>query len=349
MLRKSMNQCYSWSSKTMSLIGTYQADECEALLRSFPSVSLFDPSCTDEDAERLFSASFFAVEKENSRFALHQAETLKKQVIEYFPSEFSLLSMQEHELMLKLMMFSGRMRLATDHDICSAAGLLLRLWCTIETDSENRIYLKIPHSLLTAALLLLSNDTHRQIRDVIKTVDENIRDTLYLTGIMQAKGPALHLKQILEGSPAADETLISRYLMTSYDYWYDESNRLMLLHDGLADPAILTGLDCYTGDAMVEMDEDSLTAMVNSLDALEKPIYDQMRGLLVSSTRPEISPDEAVEDLVILAKQNIPLPELNNALSTMLTGSITPDMKTAVRKIHEYIPRWVTMSMGRMQ
>lgn len=346
MFRNGMDFNLPWSRKTMSAIQGEQAESCEACLRGIPPVCLFDPECNDRDAEILFTASFLALETPKN--TLHSIEQLKHSVFEQFPSELALLSRAEHELVLKLLFFSGKIILLSDSDICAGYHLVRRLWCKVES-TEQGLLLTLPRQLMAAAVILLTHDSHKQIRTVLDTVDEGIQNTLYLYGIMQADGPFNHLKDLLSGSPAANPVLIKRWLCTEYDYWYDHSQHFMLIHPGVAHPGRLISSPMYHGDAMVEMEESSLIATMDSLDFIEKPLWDKVRHFLRSSIRPELSLEDSTEDLLLLAKQDIQLNEFMEVLSSMTLGIPSEDLKRITSLLKDQTPRWITLNAGRLQ
>lgn len=346
MLRTGMDPFLPWSSKTMTMIQTEQADECEACLRGIPSVSLFDPQCTDQDAEILFAASFFKLEDKHRR--LHSIEELKKLVMNLFPAELALLSCNERDLMMKLMFFSHQVPLHTDNDICAGYQLVRRLWCKI-LHTEKGLALTLPLQLRTAALILLGNENYKNIRNLLDSSEANIRNTLYLAGMVQEKGPFDHLRGLLAGTPASDPMLLKRYFHCEYDYCYDRLGQEVLIHPGLASLDILESMNGYHGDAMVEMDEASLIAAIDSLDQLEKPVYDRVLANLKSHIRPELSAEESAEDLLILAKQNVSSADMVEAASSMVVGLASQELKKSVLDLHDRIPRWITMTTGRLQ
>ena len=82
---------------------------------------------------------------------------------------------------------------------------------------------------------------------------------------------------------------------------------------------------------------------------MESPIYEQMLSLLLDVTRPEITPEDAVEDLIILAKQEVPYADMEEVLSSLLICQVTPDMRRALRELSNRVPRWLTLGTSRVQ
>ena len=87
----------------------------------------------------------------------------------------------------------------------------------------------------------------------------------------------------------------------------------------------------------------------DSINDLESPLYDRMLSLLIDVTRPEISPEDAAEDLMILAKQEVPFSDMIEVLSSQIICQPTVEMRTALRDLSDRIPRWLSLSTSRVQ
>ena len=174
-------------------------------------------------------------------------------------------------------------------------------------------------------------------------------NTLYLTGVIRAEAPARHLASLLKGTLAADHpALIQRMLMADFDYIFDRQSRLLLIHPGLAEPDRLN-LQTLGDQHFLSMDDEALSDVSDSLDQMENPIFDHMIGQIYGSTRPEISPQEAVEDLIILAKQDVPFSAMQEVLGSMLTCIPTKDMLLALRELYDRVPRWFSLTSPLVQ
>ena len=101
--------------------------------------------------------------------------------------------------------------------------------------------------------------------------------------------------------------------------------------------------------ACAEMDPGTLSSASDSVGDLESPLYEQMLSLLLDVTRPEITPEDAVEDLIILAKQEVPYADMEEVLSSLLICQVTPDMRRALRELSNRVPRWLTLGTSRVQ
>ena len=348
MLRQSNTRPLQWSDKTMSVLRADLLEACEKDLAGFPSCCLFDKDCGNPDAEKLYEMSFFAEEDKRSagrslRPALHTVEQLRNRVLHSFVQETALLSVEEHDLLVRVVLFGGRTPLTDWNELLPARGLVRRLWCRVEGLGENAT-LVMPHQLCASALLLLAGDSHKNVRAVIEQVHESIENTLYLLGAVQAAAPARHLSALLKDSfPELQSELVTRFLLTGYDYVYDRSGGLLLIHPGLADPDKMMGMPCE------DMNPEALNTASGSISDLESPLYEHMLSLLLDVTRPEITPEDAVEDLIILAKQEVPFPDMLEVLSSMLICRPTPEMRSALKDLSDLVPRWLGLSTSRVQ
>ena len=81
----------------------------------------------------------------------------------------------------------------------------------------------------------------------------------------------------------------------------------------------------------------------------EAPLFDKLYGLFVGATRPELSPEGAAADLLMLAKQGVSLEEMQEVLGTLLSVQPTEDMRRAVTLVHAHTPRWCMMHTASTQ
>ena len=350
MLRQGNTHPYHWADKTMSVLRANQLEACEKDLAGLPRCCLFDPDCSDEDAECFYQMSFFPREDRNRpEIMLHSVEQLRVRVLSSFAPELALLSPDEHDLMVRLVLFGGKLVLQDMEELIPARSLVRRLWCRTVPEEGARV-LYMPHQLCASALLLLAGDGHRKIRDIVEQVQENTDNSLYLMGMTQASGPLLHLQPLLRGTYAENRPdLIERFLCSGFDYIYDQAGRMILIHPGLADPeSMLQNMPAAAG-ACQEMSASALRDASDSVGDLESPLYEQMLFLIADAVRPELTPEDAVEDLIILAKQDVPYQDMKEVLSSVLVSLPTPEMLKALRDLSDRIPRWIWFSSSRVQ
>jgi hypothetical protein len=250
---------------------------------------------------------------------------------------------EEHDLLVRAVLFGGRTLLTDWNELIPARALVRRLWCRVEGAGENTVLI-LPHQLCASSLLLLAGDSHKAVRNIVEQVHDSIENTLYLLGAAQAAGPARHLSSMLKNTCAdGHPELVSRFLLAGYDYVYDRGGNLLLIHPGLADPEKMMGITC------TEMNPEALSKASDSISDLESPLYERMHGLLIDVTRPEITPEDAVEDLIILAKQEVPWKDMLEVLSSLLICQPTPEMRSALKELSDRVPRWLSLSTSRVQ
>ena len=85
------------------------------------------------------------------------------------------------------------------------------------------------------------------------------------------------------------------------------------------------------------------------MDAIEEPLCVRMEGLLNGALRPELTVEDAVQDLMLLAKQNVSMKDMEAVLGSQLIQQPTPEMLMALRSIHDLTPRWLSLSASQVQ
>ena len=348
MLRQTDTRSLHWADKTMSVLRADQLEACEKDLAGLPSRCLFEPECSNLEAEKLYELSFCA--EEDRRAAgrmlhpvLHTVEELRNRVLDTFAAETALLSVEEHDLLVRAVLFGGRTPLTDWNELLPARGLVRRLWCRVENVGENAL-LVLPSQLCATVLMLLAGEDHRNIRTLVESFHNTIDNALYLLGAVRVTGLQNYMLSGLESTSAAGQTvLVERFLLAGYDYVYDRSGNLLLIHPGLADPERMMGI------AGADMNPEDINSASESINDLESPLYEKMLSLLQGSNRPEISPEDAVEDLIILAKQEVPLKDMQEVLSSLLICQSTPKMRSALKDLSDRVPRWLGLSTSRVQ
>ena len=350
MLRRENTHSLHWTDKTLSMLRASQLEACEKELAGLPSRCLFDAASTDLDAEDFFDLSFYA--REPHSVCLHTIEGLRALVLENFSAEIALLSVPEHEVLTRLCLTGGHLPLRSEDDHFAAVSLVRRLWCRVSREGES-LLLHLPNQLWLAAVLLLADEEHQKIREIVEKVDQVIEDSLYLLGALPIRGPMHHLEFLLQGSslaktPEITSAMISRLIHTAYDYIITREGQTLLVHSGFAEPDQLSPT-LFQGIGLYGMDEPALSDALQSMDAIEDELFYRMEGLLNGSVRPEITPWDAVEDLQILAKQNVSMKDMEDVLSSLLIQRPTPEMLRALRDIHDLTPRWLSLSASLVQ
>ena len=360
MLRQDFSAALPWSEKTMTALQASMQETCEKQLAGFPSCALFDTQASDEDAERYYYCSYFP---EESRFlagsaprrpSLHSVANLRKRVQALFPAEIALLSSEEHDLLIRLVLLGSPLPLTDWNDIPAACSLTRRLWCSLSLRGSAPPLLFLPDTLRIRALAALSADSYRRMRSTVETWFQTVDDVLYVMGMLQANAPMLELQEELRGTPAENHPqMILRAVYAGFDYWLDpvSSRRMFLLHPALAEPALMLsrGPEPFPGSTYMDFHSEYLTSALDSAQDLEQPLFDRMMGLIRDVIRPEINPDDAVEDLLYLAKQDVSVRDMTSVLSGCLLCHPSGDMVSALQDIFQRMPRWFHRSSSRLQ
>lgn len=347
MLRETNVQRLHWADKTMSVIRQEQLEASEKRLASLPRVTIFDLT-DDTHIEEIWQCSYDAQEHPRME-QLHTRKELRATVLGSLAAEAALLSVEEHLLVERLVTLGGTAELIDWEETTAAESLVRRLWCTISREG-NRTIVHMPEALLTPLTLCLSSHQHHELRDRLMHHDSIIRAMLYIGGLLHFEEPLYHLMtDVLKDTYASDLNLALRYLRTSYDYTYDRRGDMLLLHPGLADPEHLLRQYSPTLEFSLELSEETMRGAVEGILPEEEPLFDRLYGLFVGATRPELTPEGAAEDLLMLAKQGVSLQEMQEVLGTLLSIQPTPDMRRAVSLVHAQTPRWGMMHTALAQ
>ena len=347
MLRETNVQRLHWADKTMSLLRQQQLEACEKRLTALPTFGLYTYD-DDLHVEELWHCSFDA--QESPRIThLHTTHELRALVLTRLPMEASLLSVEEHHLVERLLTLGGEAELLDWEEMSAAESLVRRLWCVI-THVGNRFVLHLPQELLTPLTMIFSSHQHEETRMRLMRHDAVIRALLYIGGLLHYEEPLHHLlEDVLEDAACADHTLALRYLRSAYDYTHDQYGEMLLLHPGLAEPEALLSVATPKEGLSIDLDEETIRGAMEGLMPEERPLFERLYGLLLGATRPEIMEEEAAEDLRMLAKQGVPLSVMLEVLGSMLVLQPTDEMRQAVAELHALTPRWGEMRMDSLQ
>lgn len=346
MLREGNVHSLHWADKTMSILRERQLEASADRIAAYPPKGLFS-GCDDLMVEELWKHSYDA--QENPIPArLHTVRGLRRLVLAQLPGEAALLAVEEAELCERLFALGGEIDLFTE-EISAGESLVRRMWCTIRREGE-RYLLTMPNEVLTPLQMIFNTPVHEEIRRKLMNFDFFIGSMLHLGGFLHYEAPLRHLlADVVAGTYADQYSLALRYLRAAYDYMYDNSGSMILLHPGLAEPDKFI----YAGASYVRPIPEGESArrryaMLGLLPE-EEQLYSTMCGLLNGSVRPELTEDMAVRDLMILAKQSVPFPVMQEVLSSMLTVLPTPAMMDGLRSIADQTPRWRSMTTGMEQ
>ena len=335
-----------WDERTMSALNSERLEACEKKLAGLPSVCIFDSDCSDDAAEKLYAFSYYFAEDQKPE--LHTAISLRSRVLQNFPSEIHLLSQEEHDLLIKMILVGGSFLLASQEDLIPAESLIRRMFCKLDMTSSP-FRLSMPHQLCTAGLLLIAADSHKEYRSVCENILDTVDNSLYLYGIVQMDTVLKHISKAFEKTVLSGRNnLFRRIIYASYRSTFDRNGKMLLIHPGLFDP----GRAIIQREKMISLtmaDPDELSAAYRDLEDLEEPLYSRMLNAIQDSVRPDTSPEDTVEDLIILSKQDVPISGLREVLSARLYCHMTDEMISALRDLHDRIPRWFPLNMFRVQ
>lgn len=347
MLRESNVHTLTWADKTMSVLRERQLEACEHRLARLPAFGLFQ-GCNDVNVEELWQCSFEAQEKP-VQTVLHTASMLKAQVLTRLPMEAALLSVEEHMLAERLIVLEGTAELMDWEEVSGAEALVRRLWCTLSR-RDDRIVIHMPRTILVPLMAVFASPMHAEIREKLLRYETAIHGLLYIGGLLHYQEPLMLLRRdVLQNTYADDETLALRYLRNTFDYTYDQQGDMLLLHPGLAEPERMLRQTIAMPQTAFELDEDMLVGAMDGLLPEERPLFDGMYGPLIGAVRPEITEEDAVEDLRMLAKQGVSLQEMHEVLASMLTIQPTEAMLSGLRQLHRHTPRWGTLQAATVQ
>lgn len=346
MLRETNVQRLHWADKTMSVIRQEQLEACEKRLAALPQKTVFELA-NDISIEDIWQCSYDA--QEHPRLdKLHTRKELRAKILSTLAAEAALLSAEEHQLVDRLITLGGTAQLIDWEETGAAESLVRRLWCTISR-SGGHTTLHMPGALLTPLTLAVTSHAHQELRENLMRHDSVIRGMLYIGGLLHYEEPLYHLMtDVLKDTYACDLTLALRYLRASYDYTYDRNGDMLLLHPGLAEPERLMALRTPS-EFTLELSEETMRGAVEGMLPEEEPLFERLYGLFLGATRPELTPDGAAEDLLMLAKQGVSLGEMQEVLSTLLSIQPTAEMRAAVTLVHAQTPRWGMMRTAIIQ
>ncbi|MGN0753451.1 MAG: hypothetical protein ACI4ME_03260 [Aristaeellaceae bacterium] len=346
MLRETNVQRLHWADKTMSVIRQEQLEACEKRLAALPQKTVFELA-NNIGIEDIWQCSYDA--QEHPRLdKLHTRKELRAKILSTLAAEAALLSAEEHQLVERLITLGGTAQLIDWEETGAAESLVRRLWCTISR-SGGHTTLHMPGALLTPLTLAVTSHAHQELRENLMRHDSVIRGMLYIGGLLHYEEPLYHLMtDVLKDTYACDLTLALRYLRASYDYTYDRNGDMLLLHPGLAEPERLMALRTPS-EFTLELSDETMRGAVEGMLPEEEPLFERLYGLFIGATRPELTPDGAAEDLLMLAKQGVSLGEMQEVLSTLLSVQPTAEMRAAVTLVHAQTPRWGMMRTAIIQ
>ena len=337
-----------WADKTMSLIQQRQLEACESRLGILPDFGLF-LGCNDENAEQLWEISYEA-EEHPQPTGLHTADDLIRRVMLRLPSDSLLLPVPEAELVRRLLLDGGHTELSDWSEITAAESLVKRLWCTISTSSDQAPELKMPQEIVAPLTVLTQLPGQQMIRKQVMCFFLTVLSALSLNGMIYAADAYTYLDETIphDGLPFWNEACW-RALRTAFDYMYARDGSMVLVHPGMADPHhLLAHLQHIPlSDYAISDPEADMPQIL--LSNGERQCLSLLSGLIADSLRPELMPAMAVEDLRILAKQQVDRQAMAEVLASQLTVRPTKPMLDALDMLRAQTTAWTCIPNRRIQ
>ncbi len=338
----------SWADRTLTVLTRNRLRACEKELAGLPQRHLFDDRCTDADAENFFLSSWYAAEE--GRQKLHTLSELRVRVLEWMPVELCLLSQEEHELIVRAFLGGGRLPLLNSASLIPAVSIVRRLWGRLDLSGHTKV-LDLPSQVCMSILLTMTNDDFQSSRESCADVYDTVDNTLYLSGILPLETVVSEMSRALEGSLAGESPwLYERALKAGFETFTDRNGRLYLIHPGLADPQRLLDSRAHSsGFRAAGRDSILLSEAYETLSALEDPLYDRLLAAINGLTRQDITDEETVEDIILLAKQGAAPEDLREALSEQLVCIPDGNILSILEEMCSRIPRWDSLIAHTLQ
>ena len=329
-----------WCDKTMSVLREQQLEACQDRLSHCPQEGIFGALCQDE-YEKLYALSYYAKEIRRRPPSL---EETRARVFFYAPREAHFLSSREDALVKRMLMGDGETLLEDWDEISGAEALIARLWCTLRVNGDESAVLRMAPELIGPVSDAMRTKAYTQARERLFSFEATLHSLLYLSGFLHATVPMSHFYQLLgQEADGLTPVLLARYLRAGFDYTETREGEILLLHPGLADPERLLASLKRLKPPEIHLTRDMMLGGMNGILPEEIASSETMRGAMAGAVRPEYDPDEALEDLRMMAKQGAGLEEMREVLESMLCVLPTPRMLDALSQLHLQTVRWLGM------
>ena len=199
-----------------------------------------------------------------------------------------------------------------------------------------------PQKLMLPLLSLLEEESFQTQTARLYQLYASLHALLYLHGAVRSREVLPLLREL---APECSEALALRWMKAGFDCAWHPSAGMLLIHPGLAEPEALKDIRPLPR-SLLELDPEQIYGDIPGVLPEETAVFCRMTGLLQDAVRPELTPEEATEDLLILAKQNVAEPVMQEVLATLVTVHPSPAMKEVARLISRQTPRWPGFSPG---
>ena len=340
MLRTNAYRVERWCDKTMSVLREQQLEACQERLTRCPEQGVFASLCDDE-VQALYRFSYYAQESHARKIS---QSALQKMVLQNLPLETCYLSPREDDLVKRMLIAEGCVELSDWEEITAAEALISRLWCTLRIQDDETALLQLQPELVSPITRAMLAPHYAVIRERLFSFDATLHSLLYLSGFLHAAVPMRHYQALMKEMNLPDPgVMIVRYLRAGFDYTQTVQGDILLLHPGLADPELLLATLSTLQAPETSLTREMMLGGMNGILQEEVASCEAMRGALVGAVRPEYDPDEALEDLRMMAKQGARLSEMREVLESMLCVLPTPHMLAVLTQLHLQTVRWMGM------
>jgi len=304
--------------------------------------------------------------------ALTRRNLARKAVREHLEIDADCLAPREHTLLERMLILGGRAPIRDADDFDAALAMRSRLWCdiggpdggngTADADTTAAGQPGTPTARLDPALEAplreaLSRREHAAIRSRVFSFDAMVHALLYAGGFLDDALPRERFMADVLGTHALDARAARaarNYVESAYDCVLAGGCRL-LVHEGLYAPeAFLDRIAKAAQSGGYRTPRMTPARMQGCMDGTLPEERASMRALASSirfALRPELglTPDEAANDLKLLAKQGMPVETLRAVLADMLLVLTPRTADSALRQMARDAVSWGGAAMEAPQ
>ncbi|MEG0768030.1 MAG: hypothetical protein RR482_09965, partial [Clostridia bacterium] len=276
--------------------------------------------------------------------ALVLRNAARRTVHEGLQGEADCLSLHEHELIERMLITQAPVPLQDVEEMEAALTLRFRLWCDVGLlDGE-------PMALLDPALVeplqqAFARPEHTAIRARIFSFHAMLHAMMYMSGFLDDRLPRQRfMTDVLENATCGqeEERLARNFLEASYDCVLLPQCRL-LVHPALSDPEAL--VTAMSENGAFQIPNLTPMQMLGSMNGMMPEGATEALALAIADAlRPEVSCQEALEDIRMLIKQGASNTVLHEVLAAMLCVLPTRHMDALLCRLQaetmQWMPKW---------
>lgn len=340
------NENLPWSDRTYSMLLLAREEACEKRLLRLSSCSRLDmDDLNGADAEKLWAMSCYA-RQDGSAGKLHTVRELAAMVMNNMTRDAAFMSVGEEVLVNKLTHMKGGVIYPDQGELPAAESLVRRLWAYTE-NQDGRIAIRMSITVRIHLLCLLSSKDFKEMRNALRALNDTVTDILYLSGAVRLDekltAMAMQYLQMLP-EELLKEDLVTGFLIRSFRHVYGKDGIPVLVHDAMIDPEkTIRGIPSCSC-----LCEDELDTAIAAMDEEEILLGQQLIGSVGLAVRQEIDPHDAVQDLILLAKQDVSIEVMLEVLKSVISVRPTEEMLRTVRHVWENATRWLCLPPGKV-